>query len=102
MVQTMETWIVADKVALRGYYGQGFQENALPQHRNLEEVDKREVAERLTRATAGTRKGAYHKIRHARHLLQRIDPTTVRQRCGHCERLFTTLSGLISRNDGNC
>jgi len=75
---------------------------ALPQAHNLEEVDKHDIAERLTRATTGTLKGAYHKIRHARHLLQRINPTTVRQRCGHCERLFATLLDLIVQNDGNC
>lgn len=95
MVQTMETWIVADSKALKSYYGQGFRESALPRNRNLEEVSKKDVAEGLTRATEQTQKGAYHKIRHARHLLQRIEPATVRQRCGHCERLFTTLKGLI-------
>lgn len=101
MVQTMETWIIADSDALRGYYGRGFRENPLPSHQNLEEVDKHDIAEGLNRATGGTQKGAYHKIRHARHLLQRIDPTTVRQRCGHCERLFTTLLGLIKQEEGD-
>ncbi len=98
MVQTMETWIVADRDALGGYYGQGFQENALPHRANLEEVSKDDIAEGLLRATERTQKGPYHKIRHARHLLQRIDPATVRQRCGHCERLFATLSDLIGQN----
>lgn len=95
MVQTMETWVVADGKALKSYYGQGFRESALPRNRNLEEVSKKDVAEGLTRATEQTQKGAYHKIHHARHLLQRIEPATVRQRCSHCERLFTTLKGLI-------
>ena len=98
MVQTMETWIVADPDALGGYYGQGFQENALPHRANLEEASKNDIAEGLLRATERTQKGPYHKIRHARHLLQRIDPATVRQRCGHCERLFATLSDLIGQN----
>ena len=40
-------------------------------------------------------KSRYHKIRHARDLLSRIDPTRVRQRCGHCDRLFSKLSALI-------
>ena len=98
MVQSMETWIVADTVALSDYYGQGFQTSALPRHRNLEEVSKHDIANGLARATEGTQKGPYHKIRHARHLLERITPTTVRQRCRHCHRLFETLLNLISRN----
>lgn len=102
MVQSMETWIVADRDALRAYYGQGFQENAIPRHRDLEDVSKRDIAAGLGRATTGTQKGPYHKIRHARHLLQRIDPTTVRQRCRHCERLFETLLRLIAQNDEIC
>ena len=62
------------------------------------EVSKHDISEGLTRATAGTQKGPYHKIRHAPHLLQRIDPAAVRQRCGHCERLFATLLDLIGQN----
>ena len=99
MVQTMETWIVADRAALKGYYGRSFRENVLPRRQNLEEVGKNDVAEGLRSATVGTQKGAYHKIRHARHLLQLIDPMTVRERCRHCGRLFETLLRLINQND---
>ena len=97
MVQTMETWIVADAAALKAYYGRGFREDVLPQHQNLEDVSKDDVAQALDRATQGTEKGKYHKIRHARQLLQRINPKTVRRRCRHCERLFETLLRLIVR-----
>ena len=37
MVQTMETWIVADAAALRSYYGRDFRENRLPKATNLED-----------------------------------------------------------------
>lgn len=95
MVQTMETWLVADPIALSRYYGQGFQENALPRRQNLEEVSKGDIENALERATEKTQKGEYHKIKHARELLQNIDPETVRRRCPHCERLFKTLLHLI-------
>ena len=80
---------------LRGYYGQGFNAGALPRRPNLEEVSKADVERSLKRATAGTQKGRYHKIRHASDLLQRIDPETVKARCRHCERLFIELGRLI-------
>ena len=100
MVQTMETWIVADQEALTRYYGRGFRRNVLPlRHPNLEDVSKADIAQALNRATEGTRKGRYKKIGHARDLLQRIDPTTVRRRCPHCDRLFETLLRLIRRVD---
>ena len=95
MVQTMEAWIVADPNALRTYYRQGFRKSALPRHPNLEEVRKAEVVQALDRASEHTQPGRYRKIHHARHLLQRIDPMTVRKRCPHCNRLFDTLLRLI-------
>ena len=96
MVQTMEAWIVADPDALSAYYKQGFQKDALPRHRNLEEVDKIDIAEALDRATQDTQKGKYHKIHHARSLLQCIDPARVRRRCHYCDRLFETLLRLVA------
>ena len=96
MVQTMETWIVADRDALSGFYGQGFLENALPKHENLEEVDKSEVASALDRATERTEtKRSYHKIRHASQLLKLIDPRKVREKCSHCELLFSRLEEVL-------
>jgi len=95
MVQSMEAWIVADPDALAAYYGQHFQANALPLRQNLEEGSKVDIARALDRATQKTQKGKYHKIQHARHLLQRINSTIVCKRCFHCKRLFETLPKLI-------
>lgn len=95
MVQVMETWIVADGDALAAYYGQGFRRNALPATQNLEDVLKSDIEQALKRATEKTTKGSYHKIRHAKDLLSCIDPTRVRRRCGHCERLFKGISAQI-------
>ena len=95
MVQVMETWIVADPDALAAYYGQGFRPDVLPGAQNLEPVSKLEIERALRRATEHTTKGRYHKIRHARHLLHRIDLGRVRSRCGHCERLFNAIDAQI-------
>ena len=95
MIQTMEAWIVADKQALTKYYGDGFDENALPGRENLETVSKGSVTTALRRATENSIAGRYHKIGHARDLLQRIDPGTVCKRCPACQCLFETLAEKI-------
>ena len=95
MVQTMETWIVADPQTLADYYGQGFQANVLPSRLDLEDEDKTTVENALKRATRETQKGEYHKIRHASELLNRMNSENVQQRCRHCERLFDLLGRAI-------
>ncbi len=95
MVQTMETWIVADPEELADYYGQGFDGNALPTAADLETVGKDDIAQALVRATRRTGKGSYKKIEHASSLLARIDPAKARRRCRHCERLFSVLDRAI-------
>ena len=96
MVQTMETWIVADAAALRSYYGQGFGTSKLPKATNLETVPKPTVERSLDEATEPMQKGRYHKIRHASDLLKRIDMERVKARCPHCQRLFDEIGRIIS------
>ena len=96
MVQTMETWIVADPDALAAYYGQDFRANALPAADDLETVAKTALAAALDRATERTQKGRYRKTGHAADLLARIDPAKPRARCRHCERLFDTLGAAVA------
>ena len=95
MVQTMETWIVADPYALSGYYKQNFNDNVLPRRTNLEEVAKADIERALERATEHTQKGCYHKIKHASDLLKQIDVERVKARCPHCARLFDKLGPMI-------
>lgn len=96
MVQTMETWIIADSDALKDFYGPGFRANALPSRQNLEEEDKTAVENALYLATRKTKtKGRYHKIEHASKLLELIDSGKVRRRCRHCELLFSTLGAIL-------
>ena len=96
MVQTMETWIVADPEALTAYYGHGFVKGVLPGSENLELAPKGDVERALNRATERTTKGRYRKIRHASDLLKRIDVEKVKARCCHCKRLFDELGQKIN------
>lgn len=95
MVQSMEAWIVADPDALAAYYGQGFAPNVLPARPNLEEEPKPDVNDKLARATRGTKKGEYGKIKHAGQLLQRIDPARVARRCPRFASLTRWLEQTI-------
>ena len=91
MVQTMETWIVADIEALKEFYGQGFKEKSIPKTPEIEKIDRKLLAKCLKEATRGTSKGEYHKTRHAPKLLGQLDAREVRHKAPHCERLFETL-----------
>ena len=97
MVQCMEAWIVADSDALAAYYGQGFARNVLPVRPNLEDEPKRDVYDKLARATSKTQKGEYGKIHHASQLLQRIDAAQVAMRCPRFATLVSWLTASINK-----
>ena len=95
MVQCMEAWFLADKPALRAYYGHGFKEAAIPDHRNIETVPKETgVYEQLANATKSTEYGVYDddaKGKHSFKILATIDPKKVAAVSYHARRLFWRL-----------
>ena len=96
MVQVMEAWFLADRDALRHYYGQQFNAQRLPgQPTAVESIPKDDVLRGLTRATERTRKGRYHKTQHAPDLLELVDVGKVRGNAPACARLFATLEGEL-------
>ncbi len=98
MVQLMEAWFVADLEALNTYYGQAFKASADLKRKNVEQIEKATLIRSLKTATRKTRKGEYHKIKHAADLLAKISPPKVRQAADYCERLFKTLEALTTEN----
>ncbi len=147
MVQVMESWFLADRQALRSYYGQDLLESRLPSNPNVEEISKRvcdkpfssamswrefalvapaeltgrphpnplpegegtchtpskdDVLNGLEEATRDTKKGKYHKTRHAPDLLERMDAAKVRAAAA-CNRLFVALENAtaIASRDSN-
>ena len=99
MVQSMETWIIADRDNLKKFYGIGFNENALPKNQNLESVGKTQIMDALNRATAQTKtKGKYHKTNHGFDLIKGLNPATVRAAAPSCERLFDELIAVLENN----
>ncbi|MEE8452221.1 MAG: DUF4276 family protein, partial [Thermoguttaceae bacterium] len=98
MVQTMEAWLIADREKFKEYYGQGFQENALPNNPNVEQIGKDTLEDALKRATRNTKKGEYHKTRHAPEILERIRLSEVAtaEKAKHCKRLRDKLLDEIA------
>ncbi len=98
MVEMMESWFHADKEALEGFYGQGFNKNALRPNPRVENIPKADVREGLRNATVKTRPGNYfdNKTTHGPKLLALIDPRRVRTASPNCEKLFAALLGRLS------
>ena len=93
MVQIMETWFLADRRALREYFGAGFREGAFSQWSALEDIPKATVLKALERATADCGK-RYAKGRVSFDLLARIDPARVEEACEHSGALLDRLRAL--------
>ncbi len=93
MVQCMEAWFLADADGLADYYGRGFNRNALPGRREIDEVPKEHVLRGLQNATRRCAKGEYGKGRHSFGILGRIHPTRVIDASPYARRLIETLRG---------
>ena len=93
MVQTMETWLLADRAALRDYFGVSFRENRLPSQYNLEDIAKETALQSLERATADCNK-QYAKGTVSFEVLGRINPDAVSERCPHAKAMLDCLRSL--------
>ena len=99
MVELMEAWFLADPDSLEGYYGADFQRDSLPGRREIEQTPKAEVERGLKEATRRTKKGKYHKTKHAPDLLAKIDAAKVRTASPQCDRIFGELIAAIQQSD---
>jgi hypothetical protein len=78
MVQCMESWFIADREALKAFFGQGFKENQLPTNAVVEATDKAKVYEMLAKSTKDCKtKGQYGKGEHSFKLLALVEPKKV-------------------------
>lgn len=79
MVHVMENWFLADRTILTTFFGQGFNENALPAlSRPIENIDKNSIYKCLDNATSRCKtKHRYGKGEHSFKLLAEIDPQKI-------------------------
>ena len=94
MVEVMESWFLADRDALKEFYGQGYRQNALRQNPQIEQIDKDSVLESLKDATRNTQKGPYHKGSHSFEILVELDPEKVMNASPHAKRFIEALFEL--------
>jgi len=91
MVQVMEAWFLADRNALRGFFGQGFHEGSLPADPQMEAIAKDEVLAGLKDAAHGTNKGGYQKGKHSFAILGGTNPRLVEAVAPYAKRFLDTL-----------
>ena len=93
MVTCMETWIVADRAALKKVFKQGFNEGVLPPQEDLEQRTKEEVQQKLEDAThACGRDRKYEKGKRSFQLAEELNPDTLEPLLPHFSRLKETLN----------
>jgi len=76
MTTCMETWIVADRAALKEHYGHKLLENALPPLIDLEKRNRKEVHDKLTQATRNCT-NAYAKGKRSFEVVGVLNPTAL-------------------------
>lgn len=97
MVQCVETWFVADRGALRAFFGQCLSVSALPPLNGLEGRAKDDVQARLASATRSCgRDRAYAKGNRSCKLLGSLDPGELRRRLPHFVLLCQALEQKLS------
>lgn len=78
MTTCMETWVIADRDALRSHYGSNLQESALPSLNDMEARSRDSVLNALIQATRLCQ-NRYAKGKRSFELLGRLAPATQRQ-----------------------
>jgi hypothetical protein len=76
MTTCMETWIVADRAALKEHYGHTLQENALPPLNDLESRNRHDVHDKLAHATRNC-SNAYAKGKRSFEVIGVLNPTAL-------------------------
>ena len=91
MVQVMETWFIADREAMQGFFGAHFRNAAIPMWPNLEEVPKHTVYDSLEKATADCGPRKYAKGRLSFDLLATVSRAKVEAASPHAKELLERL-----------
>ena len=97
MVQSMESWFLADIDALKTYYGNEFNEKSLLNRKDIESIPKKSVFAALNVATQNTQKGSYNKGKHSFDILSIIDSNKVCIQSPWAKRFVTLMTEKMMR-----
>jgi hypothetical protein len=98
MVVCMESWFLADKDALRRFFGQDFKENNLSKNTNTESVSKEDIFKGMQKATNDCKtKAPYGKGEHSFKILREIDPKKVKGASPWAKRFLNTLDTFMKQ-----
>jgi hypothetical protein len=78
MTTCMETWIVADRAAMKDHYGAKLQASALPSPMKLEKRGRHDVQDKLVHATRNCT-NAYAKGKRSFEILAELSPATLQK-----------------------
>lgn len=78
MATSMETWIVADREALKAHFGPRFNESALPPVQHMEQRDRHAVLNALQRASKDC-PGPYAKVPKSFEIMGKLNPDVLEQ-----------------------
>jgi hypothetical protein len=96
MVTCMETWIIADREALRTVFGASLHMNALLPQNDLEGRSRQDVYSALENATRDCGKEkVYRKGTRSFQMLAQLNPETLNQYLPHFRRFITTLNRYL-------
>ncbi len=90
MTTCMETWIVTDRTALEGHFGNKLQQNALPPLTELEVRDRHNVQDALTHASRNCT-NSYRKNPESFELLGKLSPDILAQKLPAFVRMIRIL-----------
>ncbi len=98
MTTCMETWIMADRQALRVFFGQHLQTSALLPEQNLEARTREEVQDKLAWVTRDCgRDRGYAKGKRSFKVLEHLKPDTLKEHLPHFRRFVSTLERHLKK-----
>lgn len=96
MTTCMETWIVADRDALKRHYGQHLQESALPALVNLENQHRHIIHKKLIHATRNCQ-NQYRKGERSFKILAELNPDELQRHLPSFARVIRILRDHLSK-----
>lgn len=96
MTTCMETWIVADRNALREHFGSRFQESALPPLTNIESRSRHDIQDMLSHATRDC-SNAYKKGKRSFEVLEKLSPDELKRYLPNFVRVKHILENRLLR-----